>query len=313
MAFLLDILDDDLVEREAKIIENEHLERFRDSQWSSRDAVVTHLLFPDGHPYHGLGENLDLDGVELRHVRWFFQTHYRPDNATLAIVGDFASNEAEELVRRYFEPVVAAGRAPPRSVPAAVWPKAERRAVVRQRVRYEGVVFAWPGPKEGDPDGAALDILATCLVGTGSDLRRALVTRGRSALDVGAHRWDLSSQSLVVLEALASYDVDIDGIRRVLDSEVAKLRFDATKYCDIDGLRAAARASLLESMDHYVARARHLAKTGVSLGHRLELLNDLSPARIEDAARRYLADSTRLVVELRWQSSNWGTFQVDDE
>lgn len=46
-------------------------------------------LSPDGHPYRPRRRTWeDLGGIGLRDAQWFFQKWYRPDNATLAVIGN---------------------------------------------------------------------------------------------------------------------------------------------------------------------------------------------------------------------------------
>ena len=56
------------------------------------------------HPYKrpGIGSIEELDASKLPEVRAFHSTFYRPDNATLIVVGDFQPNELKEWVKKYF-------------------------------------------------------------------------------------------------------------------------------------------------------------------------------------------------------------------
>ena len=49
------------------------------------------------HPYKrpGIGNIAELDASKLAEVRAFHSTFYRPDNATLVVVGDFKPNELD--------------------------------------------------------------------------------------------------------------------------------------------------------------------------------------------------------------------------
>ena len=56
------------------------------------------------HPYKrpGIGNIAELDASTLAEVRAFHSTFYRPDNATLVVVGDFQPNELHDWVNKYF-------------------------------------------------------------------------------------------------------------------------------------------------------------------------------------------------------------------
>ncbi len=56
------------------------------------------------HPYKrpGIGSIEDLDAASLKDVQEFQSTYYRPDNATLVVVGDFDPAQLDAWVDKYF-------------------------------------------------------------------------------------------------------------------------------------------------------------------------------------------------------------------
>src|SRR5499425_1016964 len=53
------------------------------------------------------GDLKDIEAATLTDVRAFFKTYYAPNNAALAIVGDFRPGEAREWVEKYFAGIKA--------------------------------------------------------------------------------------------------------------------------------------------------------------------------------------------------------------
>jgi len=68
------------------------------------------------HPYKrpGIGSMEDLDAALLNDVREFHSTYYRPDNATLVVVGDFDPEQLDAWVDKYFGPLTKPDRLLPR-------------------------------------------------------------------------------------------------------------------------------------------------------------------------------------------------------
>ena len=58
-------------------------------------------LLPKGHPYFGnvIGSHEDIQSVKLDDVNRFFRQYYAPNNASLAIVGDFERHGDETACR----------------------------------------------------------------------------------------------------------------------------------------------------------------------------------------------------------------------
>jgi len=68
------------------------------------------------HPYKrpGIGNIAELDASKLPEVKAFHATFYRPDNATLIVVGDFKQEELDGLIKKYFGPIVKPSEKIPR-------------------------------------------------------------------------------------------------------------------------------------------------------------------------------------------------------
>ena len=64
------------------------------------EEEVGHLLFPKTHPYYGnvIGSHADIEAARLNDVRDFFQHYYTPNNASIAIAGDFDRAKVKALV-----------------------------------------------------------------------------------------------------------------------------------------------------------------------------------------------------------------------
>src|SRR5436190_1604812 len=68
------------------------------------------------HPYKrpGIGSIAELDASKLSEVRAFHSTFYRPDNATLIVVGDFRPNELTDWAGKYFGAILKPSEKIPR-------------------------------------------------------------------------------------------------------------------------------------------------------------------------------------------------------
>jgi len=66
------------------------------------DRAFQALVFGDAHPYgrSTSGTRETVDALTLEDVRTFWRTWYRPNNATLVIVGDLTVDEAQALAQR---------------------------------------------------------------------------------------------------------------------------------------------------------------------------------------------------------------------
>jgi predicted Zn-dependent peptidase len=79
-----------------------------------------------GYKHSVIGSMEDLNAASLDDVKEFFKRYYAPNNAVIAIVGDFKTDEALAKVKKYFEEIPSQP-APPRPDLSQPAQKAERR------------------------------------------------------------------------------------------------------------------------------------------------------------------------------------------
>src|ERR1700726_4554862 len=144
MGYLPDQLDQASLTNQQDVVRNERRQSIENSPYGIVEEAVFHKLFPKGHPYYAdvMGSHADIQAAKIQDVRNFFKLYYAPNNASLAIVGDFDPAKAKELVEKYFGPLK---RGAPVPKVAAVTPPitAERRAIVHDHVELPRVYEAW--------------------------------------------------------------------------------------------------------------------------------------------------------------------------
>ena len=143
---------------------------------TSRDLTLTSLYGGD-HPYRDpLGPMDDLNRATFAEMRSFCAPYYVPNNAIVAISGDFQTAKARALIERYFGSI-------PRGAPVThpvMRPTpltAEQRLVLEdRRARDARFRVAWSGAGFASDDKLALNALASVLQGDrSSGLVKALV------------------------------------------------------------------------------------------------------------------------------------------
>jgi zinc protease len=81
----------------------QELKMYRDNYTSDLVEKMVEAIFTD-HPYHYpiIGFKQDLWTVSSENLRAFYQKHYKPNNATLVVVGDVDSDEVLALAEEHF-------------------------------------------------------------------------------------------------------------------------------------------------------------------------------------------------------------------
>ena len=165
MGWLLPTMDLAKVDLQREVVKNERRQSYDNVPYGRADETILAALYPSSHPYSWpvIGSMADLSAATLDDTKNFFRTYYAPNNATVAIAGDFDPAVAKQLVAKYFGPIPRGPAVNRRTtVPAVVIP-GDKFLVLEDKVQLPRLFYTWPTVKLFAPDDAALDILAQVL------------------------------------------------------------------------------------------------------------------------------------------------------
>ena len=141
------------------------------------------------HPYHHttIGSIEDLNKATVDDVRQFHDTYYKPNNATLVIVGDFHAADAFAGAKKYFSGIPASAK--PIERIAKPEPPQEKENVLEKSYSNSplpAVVIGYKMPARYAPDAYPLDLASNILAGGESSmLYQSLVYKQRIAVESG--------------------------------------------------------------------------------------------------------------------------------
>ena len=117
MGFLMEGLNRTLLTNQRDVVRNERRQGEGRPYYVANEAVI-HALFPAGHPYYGnvIGSHTDIESARVADVRDFHQQYYTPNNASIAIAGDFDPKALREMLTKYFGPIPRGPVPPPVNV-----------------------------------------------------------------------------------------------------------------------------------------------------------------------------------------------------
>jgi zinc protease len=104
MGYLVGKLDIEKLANQRDVVRNERRQSGENRPYGLVEEELFHQLFPKDHPYYPvvIGSHADVEAAKLEDVREFFKQYYTPNNATMAIVGDFNKATIKVLVDKYF-------------------------------------------------------------------------------------------------------------------------------------------------------------------------------------------------------------------
>ncbi len=178
-------VDDANFKSERQVVEEERRVRVDNQPYGSLEEDLRATAFTV-HGYHhtAIGSIEDLDKATVQDVRDFFNTFYKPNNATLVIVGDFNSAQALEWTRKYFEGIPASSKPIPRINAVEPVQTAERDVNKSySNTPLPAVVIGYKIPARYQPDAYPLDLASNILAGgESSRLYQQLIYKDRIAV-----------------------------------------------------------------------------------------------------------------------------------
>ena len=307
MGYLLDVLDQKALSNQIEVVRNERRQSVENQPYGVAQEALYQALYPSGHPYHGvvIGSHADLAAAELGDVQQFFKQYYTPNNASLAIVGDFDPAAARALVEKYFGGLKRGPDVP--KITATTPPiTAEKKLTVTDTVQLPRVYMSWLTPAIFKPGDAEADLTADILGGgKSSRLYKSLVYDKQIAQSVSASQESLILGSKFTIEATARPGHTAEELETAINAELAKLTASGPEAGELERARNTIQARIIEGLETlggFGGKADRLNSYEHYLGNPDYLPQDLQRYRgatvdgLKAFASKYLQPNSRVVV-----------------
>jgi zinc protease len=259
------------------------------------------------HPYKrpGIGSIEELDASKLPEVKAFHATFYRPDNATLVVVGDFQPNELHEWIEKYFGAV----KKPAETIPR-VTAQEPARTQDKEIVEYSpkpplpAIAITWLGPSIRSDDTPALQLAAEILSGGDSSrLYQAMVYQQqivqRVSFDAGLNQ-DLGLLTARLILASGKSPADAE---KSFNAQIDKVLQDGVTEAELAKAKNRFLTGKLLERETNNGKASALGEAAVSYGDPNRVNTDFSKlqavtaAQIKEVLNRYLSGKKKVVIE----------------
>jgi zinc protease len=300
MGYLLPALTSAKFENQREVVLNERRQNYENRPYGFASMAVVAALYPPDHPYHWvtIGDADDIRAARLDDVRAFFQTYYRPRNASLALAGDVDTGDALEMAARYFGDLEA-GDEPPRvevTPPAAI--VAERRLVLEDRVELPRLYASWQSPALFAADDAELDLVAEVLAGgKTSRLYGTLVYEERIATEIAASQSSREIGGYFQIIATAAPGRTLTELQQAISRALETFVSGGPTAAELERCLAQAEANFLyrlQTVGGFGGKSDQLNAYNVFLGdpgffeRDLDRYRTVTPAAMQRAAHAWL-------------------------
>ena len=251
MGYLPDKLDQANLSNQQDVVRNERRQSVENAPYGIVEESLFHELFPKSHPYYGevIGSHEDIQSAKLEDVRKFFKLYYAPNNASLAIVGDFDPAKAREMVQKYFGPLKRGEDVP--KISAKTPPiTAQKRETIQDNVQLPRLYMGWLTSPIFKPGDAEADLTATILGGgKSSRLYKKLVYEKQVAQDVGVTQQSLILGSVFEVQVTAKAGVKLEDLEKMVGAEMEAFRKEGPTAAELARARNVLESRIIAGLE----------------------------------------------------------------
>jgi zinc protease len=260
MGFLLDKLDLAKLNAQRDVVKNERRQSYDNQPYGLVSEILSHATYPASHPYSWsvIGSMTDLSAASEEDVKNFFRLYYAPNNAFLAIVGDFDPAQAKAWVTKYFGDIP---RGKPVTRPSAppVTLASGQRLVYEDHVQVPRLYIQWPTVGEKNDDQYALDTLGSILTGRRTArLTKALVYDQQAAASVSAFQSSNEDVGEFLLMIVPRPDHSLTDLEAAADAIIEKLKKEGPTEDEIRRAEAGDELEFLRGLESNLGKAINL-------------------------------------------------------
>lgn len=294
-------------ENQRRVVINEYRQSYENQPYGLAFLRINALSYGDYFPYANptIGTVSDLQEVGWQDALRFYESWYAPNNAVLAIVGDFDPGEALAMVQQHF------GDIPRRDVPDWQDPGFDGQTEEQSEVMVDRLAplpaffVTYHIPPTRQEDHYPLELLSVILgSGDSSRLHRRLVEDEQICTSVRSSTDDRRGPDLINFEGIVADGHRPEEARAIIDEEIARVIDEGVTERELGKARNQVRSYFVFGLQTAMQRAQRLAEYELywddasllrtEVNHYL----DVTAEEIQQVAARYLVQNSRTVLDV---------------
>jgi predicted Zn-dependent peptidase len=262
------------------------------------------------------GDLKDIEAATLTDVQAFFKTYYAPNNAALAIAGDFDPAEAKKFVEKYFGPLKASDLP---AQPDLTEPRQEKEKHATKNdalAKRPAIALGYHMPERNTPEYYAMALIDEMLIeGDDSLLHQELVQkRGitgnvSGGINLLGNPWDYKGPMLFITNFIYDPATTPETIVQAIDGAIEPLRTKPVDQKTLDRAMGKMRSDLYDTLGQFsgfglVDLLASFALFDDDPGRVNSLVAEyqkVTPALIQKTAQEYLRPENRTVLLIQPQ------------
>jgi zinc protease len=305
MGYLLDTLNRDKLNAQRDVVKNERRQSYDNQPYGRAGEIFSAAMFPKGHPYSWpvIGSMTDLSNASEEDVKAFFRLYYAPNNATLAVVGDFDPAQAKAWIKKYFADLPQGQNVVRPNVPPAKL-DASKRLVYEDRVQVPRLYIQWPSVGVKQADDYPLSVMSSILAGSRTArLTKALVYDSQLASQVAAFQNSVEDVGVFQIVVIPRPEHTLTELEAAVDQVIQKFINEGPTEEELQKAKSGLELSFLRGLESNLGKANQLLYGAVFHNNPSQFSVDyqktvaVTAADVKRVANTYLSRS-RIVLSI---------------
>lgn len=276
MGFLLDTLDLGKLNAQRDIVKNERRQSYDNQPYGRVSEIFSAAMYPKGHPYSWpvIGSMTDLGAASEEDVKDFFRLYYAPNNATLAVVGDFKPAEAKAWIQKYFSDLPQ-GKPVQRPSVALGKLDSHKRLVYEDRVQVPRLYIQWPTVGVKRDDNYALSVMSSILSGTRTArLTKALVYDSQIASQIFAFQNGAEDVGVFQITVVPRPEHSLTELEAAVDQVIQKFIAEGPTAEELQKAKSGEELAFLRGLESNLGKANQLIAGSMFYGNAAQFRTD---------------------------------------
>lgn len=269
MGFLINTVTESAFYNQQEVVQNEKRQRVDNNPYGHTSWVIDKNLYPEGHPYNWqvIGELVDLQNATIDDVKEFYNSYYGPNNATLVLAGDFETEDAKALIKKYF------GEINPKAEVAKLEPQTITLSKTKRLFHEDNFATApqlnmvWPSPQQYTEDAYALDFLAELISsGKKAPLYQVLVKDKNLTSRTTAYNNSQELAGEFYITITANNGVNLNEVEAGIFEAFKLLEKEGVSDSDVERIKAGLETGFYNGIGSVLGKSFQLAQYNVFAG-----------------------------------------------
>jgi len=265
------------------------------------------------------GDLKDIEAATLTDVQAFFKTYYAPNNAALAVVGDFEPKQAREWIEKYFGGIRESNLPPQPDLSEPKQDKEKRASRVDPLAKRPAIAVAYHMPERNTPEYYAMGLLDQILIEGDDSLeyqelvqKQGLTAQVNGGINYLGNMYNYKGPMLFMADLRYDPATSPDAIVKAFDSAIEPIRNKPVDKAVLDRARVKLRSDLYDNMGTLggFGLADLLASFALfddnpgRINSLVSEFDKVTPELIQKTAQEYLRPENRTVLVLETKAAD---------